>query len=142
MVSGKRPDRVPPALLTAVRLAVAAVWIYEGLWLKVVHPSAHELAVVGSVTIGPLSPAGFLRLIGWGETVLGLGVLTGLYYRFLAWIQALLLVLMNGIGILIAGKAIADPLGLVIHNLPLLLCIAVLGTCGPGPFALQYSRQR
>jgi hypothetical protein len=111
---------------------VAALWLHEGLWLKVVHPAPHELAVVESIAIGPLSARQLLLLIGWGETFLGMGVLSGLYHRFLAWFQAVVLVLMNGIGVLFAGAAIPDPLGLVIHNLPLLLCILILGMHGPG----------
>jgi uncharacterized membrane protein YphA (DoxX/SURF4 family) len=128
---------VHPALLAAIRLAVAAVWIYEGLWLKVLRPSPHELAVVQSVAIGPLSLARFLLLLGAGETLLGLGVLSGLYCRPMAWFQGALLVLMNALGIAFGGGAIADPLGLVIHNLPFLLCIIVLGVHGPGSFSRQ-----
>jgi uncharacterized membrane protein YphA (DoxX/SURF4 family) len=131
----KGPNSVHPALLAAIRLAVAAVWIYEGLWLKVVRPSPHELAVVASVAVGPLSPSRLLFLIGWGEALLGVGVLSGLYSRFLAWFQGVLLVLMNGAGIAFAGGTIADPLGLVIHNLPFLLCMVILGVYGPGSFA-------
>lgn len=127
--------RVSPPLLAVVRLAVAAVWIYEGLWLKVVRPSMHELAVAQSVTIGPLSPVTLLRVIGVGETLMGLGVLSGRYARFLAWFQGAVLVLMNAVGILFAGDAIPDPAGLVIHNLPLLACIVVLGVCGPASAA-------
>jgi uncharacterized membrane protein YphA (DoxX/SURF4 family) len=123
---------VHPPLLTAIRLAVAAVWIYEGLWLKVVRPAPHELAVAQSVPMGPFSPAALLGVIGGGETLLGLGVLSGRYDRFLAWFQGVLLVLMNAIGILFAGSAISDPVGLVIHNLPLLVCIVVLGVYGSG----------
>ncbi len=119
-----------PPLLAIVRLAVAAVWIYEGLWLKVVRPAPHELAVAQSVTLGLLSPITLLRVIGGGETLLGLGVLSGRYPRFLAWFQGLVLVLMNVLGILFAGSAIPDPVGLVIHNLPLLACIIVLGAGG------------
>jgi uncharacterized membrane protein YphA (DoxX/SURF4 family) len=128
---------VHPRLLAAIRLAVAAVWIYEGLWLKVVRPAPHELAVAASVALGPLSPAALLRVIGGGETLLGLGVLSGRFDRFLAWFQGTVLVLMNVIGILFAGKAIADPVGLVIHNLPLLLCIVVLGLYDPGSSAAR-----
>ena len=124
-----------PVLLAAMRLAVAAVWIYEGLWQKVLRPAPHELAIVQSVALGLLSPLQFLRLIGIGETLLGLGVLSGLYARPLAWFQGVLLVLMNGIGIASSGSAIADPVGLVIRNLPLLLCIAALGVHGPGTLA-------
>lgn len=124
-----------PLLLAVVRLALAAVWIYEGLWLKVARPSMHELAVAQSVTIGPLSPVTLLRVIGGGETLMGLGVLSGRYARFLAWFQGVVLVLMNAVGILFAGDAIPDPVGLVIHNLPLLACIVVLGVCGPASAA-------
>ncbi len=126
-----------PALLIAIRCAVAAVWIYEGLWLKVVHPSPHELAVVESIRFGSLSPSQLLLLIGCGETALGLGVLSGRQDRFLAWFQGAILVLMNALGILLGGTAIADPFGLVIHNLPFLLCIVVLGVYGPGLRAPQ-----
>jgi uncharacterized membrane protein YphA (DoxX/SURF4 family) len=126
---------VHPALLVAMRLAVAAVWIYEGLWQKVLRPAPHELAVVQSVALGPLAPLQLLQLIGIGETLLGLGVLSGLYARPLAWFQGVLLVLMNGIGIAFSGGAIADPAGLVLRNLPLLLCIAALGVHGPGTLA-------
>ena len=124
-----------PALLAAMRLAVAAVWIYEGLWQKLLRPAPHELAIVQSVALGPLSPLQLMRLIGGGETLLGLGVLSGLYARPLAWLQGVLLVLMNGIGIAFSGGAIADPVGLVLRNLPLLLCIAALGIHGPGSLA-------
>ena len=131
----KGRDRVHPTLLAAIRVAVAAVWIYEGFWLKMARPAPHELAVMGAVSLGSLSPSRLLFLIGCGEVLLGLGVLSGLYFRFLAWFQVVVLVLMNGIGILFAGKAISDPFGLVIHNLPFLLCIVVLGVYGPGSFA-------
>jgi uncharacterized membrane protein YphA (DoxX/SURF4 family) len=126
---------VHPVLLAAMRLAVAAVWIYEGLWQKVLRPAPHELAIVQSVALGALTPLQLLRLIGIGETLLGLGVLSGLYARPLAWFQGALLVLMNGIGIAFSGGAIADPVGLVLRNLPLLLCIAALGVHGPGTVA-------
>jgi len=126
---------VHPALLAAIRVAVAAVWIYEGLWLKVLRPSPHELAVVQSVAVGLLSPPRLLFLIGCGETLLGLGVLSRLYARPLAWFQGALLVLMNGLGIAFGGSAIPDPFGLVIHNLPLFLCIVALGVHAPGAFA-------
>jgi uncharacterized membrane protein YphA (DoxX/SURF4 family) len=127
---GKSPDCIHPALLAAIRLTVAAVWIYEGLWLKIVRPAPHELAVMGSMSFGPLSPGRLLFAIGGGEVLLGLGVLSGLYSRFLAWFQGVILLLMNGMGILFAGKAIADPVGLVIHNLPFFLCIVILGVYG------------
>jgi uncharacterized membrane protein YphA (DoxX/SURF4 family) len=120
-----------PVLLAGIRVAVAAVWIYEGLWLKVLRPAPHELALVESLPFRALSPSQILLGIGVGETLLGLGVLSGWHARLLAWFQGVLLVLMNGIGIALGGGAVADPVGLVIHNLPLLLCIIALGVHGP-----------
>jgi len=87
--------------------------------------------VVRSMAVGGLSPAQVPFAIGCGETLLGLGVLSGWLWRPLAILQAALLVLMNGIGIAFAGPAIPNPVSLVIHNLPFLLCIAVLGFHGP-----------
>jgi uncharacterized membrane protein YphA (DoxX/SURF4 family) len=84
-----------------------------------------------------------LALIGCGETLLALGVLSGLFSRPLAWLQAALVVLMNTGGIVFAGgTAIEDPLGLVIHNLPFLACVALVGTYGPGPHTLTLSSSK
>ena len=127
------PNGLHPRLLATIRLAVAAVWIDEGLWLKMLHPAPHELAVTAAVAIGRVPPDRLLFGIGCGEVLLGLGVLSGWYPRFLAWVQAGALILMNGIGIVFAGRAISDPVGLVIHNLPFLLCILILGNCGHDP---------
>jgi uncharacterized membrane protein YphA (DoxX/SURF4 family) len=132
-ISARDPGHLHPALLSAVRLGVAAVWIYEGLWLKMLYPSPHELAVMRAVTVGSLSPTTLLFLIGCGELLLGLGVLSSVHPRFLAWFQGVILVLMNALGIAFTGKAIADPAGLVVHNLPFLLCILILGVHAPAP---------
>ena len=35
---------VPPHFLLAVRLAVTLIWLYEGLWQKIIVQDAHELA--------------------------------------------------------------------------------------------------
>jgi uncharacterized membrane protein YphA (DoxX/SURF4 family) len=138
-----RPAVAPhPLLLAAIRLTVAAVWIYEGLWLKMIRPAPHELDVVRSVAIGALTPAQLLFAIGCGETLLGLGVLSGWFWRPLAIFQAILLILMNGIGIAFSGPAIPSPVGLVIHNLPFLLCIVVLGFHGPGAWTLPRPGRR
>ena len=84
-----------------------------------------------SVAIGPLPPERLLFGIGCGEVLLGVAVLTGFAPRLLAGVQAAILVLMNGIGILFGGNSIPDPVGLVIHNLPFLMCILILGWSGP-----------
>ena len=71
-----------------------------------------------------------------GETLLALGVLSGLWWRPLAWFQLALLAAMNAIGILAGGGAIADPAGLILRNLPFAMCIILIGLYGPGAWAL------
>ncbi|HEY7370097.1 MAG TPA: DoxX-like family protein, partial [Thermoanaerobaculia bacterium] len=102
---------INPALLRVIRFCVAAVWIYEGLFQKIVGPAEHELAVVQSLPGLPVSALTLLRIIGIGETLLGIAVASGLYARPLAIFQGLLLITMNGLGIALGGGAIADPVG-------------------------------
>jgi uncharacterized membrane protein YphA (DoxX/SURF4 family) len=96
----------------------------------VIARAPNELAVVASLpSAGPLPrTATLLTLIGLGETVLGLAVPIGWQARALAWFQVGLLVVMNGIGIVFAaGSAIPDPVGLVVHNLPFVVCSLASG---------------
>ncbi len=135
-------EKFHPQIIFALRFIVALVWLHEGLWLKLVTRAPHEVAVVEAVgQVGPLAPLQLLLLIGAGETVLAIGVLSGLFWRALAVFQIVLLVTMNAIGILRSGgTAIPDPLGLVIKNLPLLMCIALIGLYGPGAWAWKLRR--
>ena len=122
-----------PLFLFCTRCVVASVWLYEGLWLKLIARAPHEMAVVrGVVGDASLAPSTLLLVIGAGETLLALGVLSGWFNRPLAWFQIGLLLAMNAGGILFGGNAIREPLGLLVHNAPFLLCIALLGLHGPG----------
>jgi uncharacterized membrane protein YphA (DoxX/SURF4 family) len=137
MGEGRRT--ISPYFVFAVRACVALVWLYEGLWLKLIRRAPHELAVVEGVGgFGPLTPLQFLQAVGAGETLLAVGVLSGLWWRGLAWFQIALLAAMNAVGILMGGGAIAEPAGLVVRNLPFVACIALVGLCGPGAFALAW----
>ncbi|MHA3772523.1 DoxX-like family protein [Verrucomicrobiota bacterium sgz303538] len=124
-----------PHFVAAGRAIVALTWLYQGFWLKVVALDPHHLEIVTHV--GFSSPEIALRLIGLGETLLGLGVLSGILYRWIALFQIVLIVAMNVTGILFGGGSIAHPAGLLIGNLPLLFCIALVGWYGPGSFALR-----
>jgi uncharacterized membrane protein YphA (DoxX/SURF4 family) len=141
-ISTNRPAGPHPSFLLLIRLVVAVIWLYEGLWQKVIVRDAHELSIVQSFAATPEAAHQLMLLIGGGETLLGLGVLSGLFPRFIACFQIALLLTMNGIGILFGGGKIANPVGLIIHNLPLLACMACMGLYGPGPFSLRLSVRR
>jgi len=119
-----------------VRIAVACIWIYEGLWKKVLMPDPHELEIVQSAAhVLGVSGAWPLSAIGFAETALAVVVFAGTWFRAVAVIQAAVLIGMNASGILLGGGAISKPADLLIHNVPLLLCIALVGLYGPGEWA-------
>ncbi len=135
-MSGALDGRMDGTLL-AVRGAMAAVWLYNGLWLKCLVRDPHHLEIVAAAVGGTGLAAGTaLSLIGAGETLLAVGILSGIWWRFVNGFQIGLLVLMNGLGIVFGGGAIERPMGLVISNLPLVACAAMVLVRGPGKFRL------
>lgn len=120
-----------PRVLFVLRTILSVVWLYNGLYLKVWLLDPDHLKVVSALgDLGFLTPVRLLTFIGLGETLLGLGVLSGIAYRPLCVFQFVLIVAMNFVGIVSGG--VAEPLGLVVTNLPLLGCIAVAHQAGAG----------
>ena len=136
------PRPISSKFLAVIRCVVTLVWLYEGLWLKVLARDPHQLSIVKSFAFDPLTPLILMTLIGCGETLLGLTVLSGLFWRFVASFQGVLLITMNITGILFGGGQIAQPVGLLIHNLPFLACIATLGIYGPGKPVLKLPNRK
>jgi len=111
---------LPP--LTLVRAAVAAVWLYEGLWCKVLGRERRQVQVVEAVPkLGPLVGKRFLFMLGLGETMLGVWVLSGVSPGLCAIAQTVLLITLNVNGLLWARHIIHDPGGMVVKNVSFLL---------------------
>jgi len=111
---------LPPPWL--IRTAVAAVWLYEGLWCKLLRGQPHELEVVESVPyFGPRIGALFLRSLGVVEVALAIWVLSAIAPVWCAWAQTLLLVTLNANGLIWARRIIHDPGGMVIKNFAFLI---------------------
>lgn len=128
----ERPMKDWDTFALALRGMLAAVWLYNGLWLKILAVDPHHAQIVAS-TLG--HPA-WLTVIGSGEALLALGILSGWLSRFVNGVQLLLLIAMNTVGILFSGQ-IANPAGLVISNLPLAACTVALLLFGPGKWTLS-----
>ena len=111
------------------RVAVALVWLYNGLWCKLLDgcPSHREIIVSGASPFG-ITPTPVRVAIGLAEVVLALWVLSGRKRVRAAWIQTLILAVMNGSGLLLAGDRIAEPGGLIVHNLAFLTLVWVVGS--------------
>jgi hypothetical protein len=113
-------ELVPPHWL--IRAAVAAVWLYEGMWCKVLGRQPHELEVVEAVpNYGARFGAPFLKALGAVEVALGVWVMTAVEPRWCAITQTLLLVALNGSGLMWSRHIIHDPGGMVVKNFAFLI---------------------
>jgi hypothetical protein len=109
-----------------IRIAVAAVWLYEGLWCKLLGGQPHEFAVIAAVpTWGPRIGATALRLLGCLEILLAAWAISAIEPRAAATVQTVLLVLLNAGGLFWARKIIVDPGGMVVKNAAFLVLVWV-----------------
>jgi DoxX-like family len=115
---------LPPFWL--IRVAVAAVWLYEGLWCKLLRGDPRQLQIVESVPrLGPRVGAFFLGALGAFEVGLALWALSSAAPIACAAVQTLLLVTLNANGLLWARRIIHDPGGMVVKNFAFLVLVWV-----------------
>jgi uncharacterized membrane protein YphA (DoxX/SURF4 family) len=106
------------------RMAIAAVWLYQGGWSKLARPKERHLAIVeGLPLVGPARARTVLSVIGAAEVGLGLWVLSGRAPRLAAAAQTAALGAMNGGGLLFSGKEIPDAGAMLTQNLALIALI-------------------
>lgn len=103
--------------LWLIRSALAGVWLYEGLWCKLLGGQPHEYKVVEAVPyFGARIGAGILRAIGIVEVALAVWIVSGAAPLLCAAGQTILLISMNAAGVLWAHRLIADPVGMLLKN--------------------------
>ncbi|RYG64212.1 hypothetical protein EON80_19665 [bacterium] len=112
------------------RFCAGGVWLYEGLWMKILRPDPHELDIVRHFSFLGLGGADLMKGIGALECLLALGFFSGLIPRSVGIVGSVALLAMNLTGIFAGGGTIAAPLGLLIKNTPLWFCMLfyALGT--------------
>jgi uncharacterized membrane protein YphA (DoxX/SURF4 family) len=111
---------LPPMWL--IKIAVAGVWMYEGLWCKLLGGDPNQLVVVKQVPRwGPRFGAPFLMALGVVEVGLGLWVLIGMAPVLAAVAQTALLVTLNANGVYWSRHQIHDPAGMVVKNFAFLV---------------------
>jgi len=114
--------------LAIIRASIAAVWLYEGLWCKLLGRVHSQVQVVTAVPrLGPRFGPMFLKALGVVEVGLALWVLAGIAPSACAMVQTALLVVLNVNGLLWARHIIHEPLGMVIKNLAFLVLVWVWG---------------
>jgi hypothetical protein len=115
---------LPPFWL--IRVAVAAVWLYEGLWCKLLGGQPHQLEVVRTVPgYGPRFGAQFLTALGVVEVGMGVWALSGVTPVIAAVAQTALLVGLNSNGLYWARHVIPDPGGMIVKNFAFLVLVWV-----------------
>lgn len=123
-------ELMPPGWL--ISGAVAMVWLYEGLWCKLLRGEPREFDVVRAVPrYGPRLGVPFLMALGVVEVALAAWVLSGLAPLYCALSQTVLLVTLNANGLLWSRHVIHDPRGMVVKNFGFLV-LAWVAASQPG----------
>jgi DoxX-like family len=121
----------PPLII--VRASVAAVWLYEGLWCKLLGGIRSQVEVVTAVPrLGPRIGPPVLKALGVVEVALAVWVMTGIAPGMCAIVQTGLLVVLNVNGVLWARHIIHDPAGMVVKNIAFLVLVWISGAVGGG----------
>lgn len=121
----------PP--LAVIRAGVAAVWLYEGLWCKLLGRMRSQVEVVSAVPgLGPRFGLPLLKIVGVVELSFALWVVTGVAPGTCAISQTTLLIVLNANGLLWAQKIIHDPAGMVVKNIAFLVLIWICGAVPKG----------
>ena len=116
----------PP--LVVIRASVAAVWLYEGLWCKILGRMQSQLQVVKAVPhLGPLFGSPFLKMLGVVEVLLAVWVMAGIAPGTCSVVETAFLVVLNVNGLLWARRLIHDPAGMIVKNIAFLLLAWICG---------------
>jgi hypothetical protein len=117
---------MPPVWL--MQCSVAAVWLYEGLWCKLLGRTPSQVEVVTAVPrLGARFGVEFLKSLGVLEVVLAVWVISGVAPALCAVTQTAVLVTLNVNGLLWSRRFIHEPLGMVVKNAAFLLLVWICG---------------
>lgn len=105
--------KAPLYRLTA--LFIAGVWIFHGLYSKVLNGIPRHKMIVAEILGEAIADVAVIG-IGILEILLGCWVITGLFRRLNATVQTLALVSMNTLEILLARQFLISAGGMVILN--------------------------
>lgn len=121
----------PP--LVVIRASVAAVWLYEGLWCKILGRVQSQVDVVTAVPrMGPRFGVPFLKILGLTEVMLAIWVMAGIAPGTCALVQTALLVVLNVNGLVWARQIIHEPAGMIVKNAAFLVLVWICGAIPGG----------
>lgn len=107
-----------------IRVSIALVWLYQGLWCKVLGWAPQQKELVADVPfIGHVAARTVLVSLGLIECSIAAWVLSGKRMRHAALAQTTLIVAMNAGGIIWAWRLIPDVGGILVQNFAFLVLI-------------------
>ena len=119
-----------------IRASIALVWLYQGLWCKLLGGVPRHQAVVAAAPFsGPLAARTVLIALGSAECCIAAWVLSGRRMREAALVQTTLLLAMNAAGTIWAWGLIADPGSMIVQNFAFLVLIWIAAE--DQPYAAQ-----
>lgn len=113
-----RPD---PGL---IRASIALVWLYQGLWCKLLGGAPQHQAIVAKVPfLGAGEAKAMLIALGLFECSIAAWVLSAKHLRYAALAQTVLLIAMNTGGLIWARRLIPDAGSMLVQNFAFLMLI-------------------
>jgi DoxX-like family len=106
-----------------IRLSIAMVWFYQGLWCKVLGGVPRQEAISTVPFLGAAQVRVALITLGLVECGLAVWVLSGQRMRQAAIVQTALLAAMNSGGLIWAWHLIPDPGGMIVQNFAFLVLV-------------------
>ncbi|MGJ8632777.1 MAG: DoxX-like family protein [Luteolibacter sp.] len=123
---------LPTKKTLLLSIPIASVWIFHGLFSKVLNGIPRHNLIVERILGSDLAPIA-TPFIGFLEISLGLWVLTGILKKLNATIQTLALISMNTLEIILAQDLLISAPGMVALNLCFIALIWTWALSSPNP---------
>jgi hypothetical protein len=105
-----------PGLKIAVQILIGSVWVFHGLYSKILNGIPRHRIIVGKI-LGAANAAWATKAIGVLEISLGIWAFTGWHPVPCAVVQTAAIVAMNTLEIAMARELLISSVGMVILNL-------------------------
>src|SRR4030095_708605 len=110
-----------PEIMT-LTFVTAAVWLLFGMWFKLFGMSPRHRLIVAAVT-GEAAAGPLTMLIGAGETLMALWILSGISPRVCAALQTIAIATMNALELSLARDLLLAPILMVCANTIFLIVV-------------------
>lgn len=110
-----------PGIMT-LTFVTAAVWLLFGMWFKLFGMSPRHRLIVAAVT-GEAAAGPLTMLIGAGETLMALWILSGISPRVCAALQTIAIATMNALELSLARDLLLAPILMVCANTIFLIVV-------------------